>query len=73
MSSTHAIADRAAAVARGRRPARGADGLSAAQRRAVVGVIALGHVAALWAVMQVPAVREAVHEAAPMFVELLAP
>lgn len=73
MPPTVAVPPPAAATLGRRRPARGADGLSPAQRRTVVGVIAFGHVAALWAVMQVPAVRQAVHEAAPMFVELLAP
>jgi periplasmic protein TonB len=55
------------------RPAPASDGLSTAQRRGVVGAIALAHVGAIWAILQVPAVREAVMEAAPMFVELLAP
>lgn len=75
MSSTAAITGSRtrSAQAVGRRPVRPADGLSAAQRRTVVGAIAFGHVAALWAVLQVPAVREAVHDAAPMFVELIAP
>lgn len=49
------------------------DGLSPAQRRGVVAAILLAHVGALWAVLQVPAVREAVMEAAPVFVDLLAP
>ena len=49
------------------------DGLSTTQRRGVIGAIALVHVGAIWAVLQVPAVREAVMEAAPIFVELLAP
>jgi protein TonB len=39
----------------------------------VVGVIAALHVAAIWAVLQVPAVRQTVIEAAPIFVDLLAP
>jgi len=56
-----------------RRPAPAPDGLSTAQRRGVISVIAVAHVGAIWAVLQVPAVREAVMEAAPMFVELLAP
>lgn len=74
MSSTAALAARNDAVARpqGRRPARAPDGLSAGQRRLVIGGIAVAHVAALWAVMQVPAVREAVQGAAPVFVHLLA-
>jgi protein TonB len=56
-----------------RRPAPARDGLSKAQRRGVIGAIAVVHVGAIWAVLQVPAVRDAVIEAAPMFVELLAP
>lgn len=56
-----------------RRPGCAAEGLSSGQRRAVVGGIALVHVVAIWAVLQVPAVRQAVMEAAPVFVELLAP
>ncbi|MBC7993311.1 MAG: energy transducer TonB, partial [Rhizobacter sp.] len=50
-----------------------ADGLSKAQYRAVVCAIALAHIGAIWGVLQVPAVRQAVVEAAPIFVDLLAP
>jgi periplasmic protein TonB len=74
MSSSHAAAvptPRAPLPRRG--PAPGSDGLSTAQRRGVIGAIALVHVGAIWGVLQVPAVREAVMDAAPMFVELLAP
>jgi protein TonB len=56
-----------------RRPAPAADGLSRAQRRGVIGAIALAHGVGIWAILQVPAVRAAVVDAAPMFVELLAP
>lgn len=57
-----------------RRPgARSHDGLGTGPRRVVIGAIAVGHVAAIWGVLQVPAVREAVNEVAPMFVELVAP
>ncbi|HET7793132.1 MAG TPA: energy transducer TonB [Rhizobacter sp.] len=56
-----------------RRPASASDGLSTGQRRGVIGAIALAHVGAIWAILQVPAVREAVMDAAPVFVELLAP
>jgi protein TonB len=49
------------------------DSLSTGQRRGVIGAIALAHVAAIWGILQVPAVREAVVEAAPIFVDLLAP
>ncbi|MEO8151563.1 MAG: energy transducer TonB [Rhizobacter sp.] len=64
------IAPLAAAV---RPPSRESGDLSRSQRRGVVAVIALAHIGALWAVLQVPAVREAVLEAAPIFVDLLAP
>ncbi len=50
-----------------------AEGLSKAQYRAVVCAIALAHIGAIWGVLQVPAVRDAVVEAAPIFVDLLAP
>jgi len=50
-----------------------ADGLSKAQYRGVVCAIALAHIGAIWGVLQVPAVRQAVVEAAPIFVDLLAP
>lgn len=56
-----------------RRPAPARDGLSPSQRRAVVVAIAAAHVAGVWAVLQVPAVRESLAEAAPLFVNLLAP
>jgi len=56
------------------RPTGGsAGGLSRGQLRGVIGAIALVHVAAIWGILQVPAVREAVVEAAPIFVDLLAP
>ncbi|GAB4552886.1 MAG: hypothetical protein Tsb007_07100 [Rhizobacter sp.] len=47
--------------------------MSKLQYRGVVCAIALAHVGAIWGVLQVPAVREAVVEAAPIFVDLLAP
>lgn len=56
-----------------RRPAPRHDGLSPAQYRAVVVGIAVAHVAAIYGVLQVPAVRASVLEAAPIFVNLLAP
>jgi protein TonB len=47
--------------------------LSPAQRRALVaGILAL-HVLGIWALLQVEAVREAVRQAAPIFVSLIAP
>ena len=48
------------------------DDLSLAQRRVIVaGILAL-HVAGVWGLLQVSAVREAVLHAAPMFVDLIA-
>jgi periplasmic protein TonB len=43
------------------------------QRRLMVGGIVLAHVAAVWGLMQISAVREAVLEAAPMFVSRITP
>jgi periplasmic protein TonB len=75
MSSTPPVnaAALSPALAALRRPGQAADGLSKAQYRGVVCAIALAHVGAIWGVLQVPAVREAVVEAAPIFVDLLAP
>lgn len=55
------------------RPGDGADGLSPNQRRLMVGAILAVHVAGVWGLLQVQQVRDAVREAAPMFVNLLAP
>jgi protein TonB len=49
------------------------DGLTAAQRHAMVGAILAAHVAGVWGLLQIREVREAVAEAAPMFVSLVAP
>ena len=56
-------------------PALGAssDALPAGQRRAVVAAILALHGVAGWAVLQVPAVREALADVAPIFVSLIAP
>jgi len=56
-------------------PRRGerADGLSATQRRAMVLAILAAHVAAVYGLLQVRELREAAHEVAPMFVDLIAP
>ncbi|MBT9528495.1 MAG: energy transducer TonB [Rhizobacter sp.] len=62
-----------AVAAAGRPLPLASDGLSKLQYRGVVCAIALAHVGAIWGVLQVPAVREAVVEAAPIFVDLLAP
>lgn len=51
----------------------GADGLSPNQRRMVVVAIFAAHVAGVWGLLQVQQVRDAVREAAPMFVDLIAP
>jgi len=56
-----------------RLPHRHADGLTPAQRRAAVGAIVALHAAAAWGLMQVDAVREAVAEAAPIFVSMIRP
>ena len=50
-----------------------ADELAPASRRAVVFGVAGAHFALAWAALQVPAVREAVAHAAPMFVSLIEP
>jgi periplasmic protein TonB len=49
------------------------DALTPTQRRALLVAIVAIHVAGAWGLMQVAAVREAVLEAAPMFVDLIAP
>ena len=74
-----AAAPRAAAAAVGvvppPLPRRGErqDGLTAAQRHAMVGAILAAHVAGIWGLLQIREVREAVAQAAPMFVSLVAP
>lgn len=55
------------------RPGDGDADLSPGQRRLVVAAILAAHAAGGWALLQVDQVREAVREAAPMFVDLLAP
>jgi periplasmic protein TonB len=50
-----------------------ADGLSLSQRRLMVVAILAAHVAGVWGLLQVQQVRDAVREAAPMFVNLIAP
>ncbi len=47
--------------------------MSPRQSRGLIASVALLHLAAGWALLQVPAVRAAVLEAAPMVVDLLAP
>ena len=49
------------------------DSLSPAQRRLMTAAIVAAHAAGVWGLMQVSEVREAVLEAAPMFVNLIAP
>ena len=49
------------------------DGLSTTQRRAMVAAILAAHVAAVYGLLQVRELREAAHEVAPMFVDLIAP
>ena len=50
-----------------------ADTLSAPQRRLLIAGILAAHAAGVWGLMQVGAVRDAVRDAAPMFVNLIAP
>lgn len=54
------------------RPGSG-DGLTPTQRRMMVAAIVAAHAAGAWGLMQIGAVRDAVLEAAPMFVDLIAP
>ena len=54
-------------------PASHRDDLPGAQRRAAVAAIVALHGVAAWGLLQVDAVRSAVTDAAPIFVELLAP
>ncbi len=49
------------------------DALSDGQRRALVAAIFAAHIVALWALLQVPQVREAVVDAVPIFASLIAP
>ena len=49
------------------------DGLSRGQRRMMIGAVVAAHVALGWGLLQIREVREAVAEAAPMFVSLVAP
>jgi protein TonB len=51
----------------------GADGLSPNQRRLMAVAILAAHVGGVWGLLQVQQVRDAVREAAPMFVNLIAP
>ena len=50
-----------------------ADGLSPNQRRTAVGAIVAVHIVAAWGLMQVKEVRDAVAQAAPIFVDMIAP
>lgn len=54
-------------------PGRGHDELPPATRRALTAGIVAAHVAALWALLQVDAVRQAVAEVAPIVVDIVAP
>lgn len=47
--------------------------LSQPQSRLMIAAVACAHLAGVWALLQVPAVREAVRQVAPMMVELVAP
>jgi periplasmic protein TonB len=62
------------AVHRMRTPAGApADGLTPVQRRSMIAAVLVMHAAAVWGLLQVREVRDAVAEAAPMFVDLIAP
>ncbi len=58
---------------RTRAPSQRHDGLGPGSRRAVVLGIVVLHAAGVYAALQVPAVRQALAEASPMFVSLVAP
>jgi protein TonB len=74
MSSSLAAHALPSAPAPRRRPdLERAAGLSRAQLGAVVGAIGLVHVVGVWALLQVPEVREAAAEVAPIFVNFVAP
>jgi protein TonB len=49
------------------------DGLTSVQRYAVVAAMLAAHFAAIWGLLQIREVREAVADVAPMFVSLIAP
>jgi periplasmic protein TonB len=49
------------------------DRLTPLQRRAMIGAIVAAHVAAIWALLQIREVRDAVADVAPIFVSLVAP
>lgn len=55
------------------RPGAGRDELPPAARHALTAGIVAAHVAALWALLQVDAVRQAVAEVAPIVVDIVAP
>lgn len=56
-----------------RPPARAADELGRSGRHLLIGGVLLAHLAGGWALMQVQSVRDAVAEAAPLMVSLIAP
>lgn len=55
------------------RALRAAPELSRRDARRLVAAVAAAHLAALWALMQVPAVRAVMHDVAPMMIDLVAP
>jgi protein TonB len=69
----HVVASADRAPVRFAAPADFHDGLSAGQRGVMVGAVLAAHVVGGWALLQIREVREAVAEAAPMFVGLVAP
>jgi len=55
------------------RPGGPADDLAPAQRRVLTALILVAHLAAVWGLLQISAVREAVQRVAPIFVSLVTP
>jgi periplasmic protein TonB len=55
------------------RPGERVDGLTPWQRRAMIAGIVAAHAGGVWALLQIDAVRAAVFETAPIFVDLIAP
>ncbi|MBE0546463.1 MAG: hypothetical protein IH627_02155, partial [Rubrivivax sp.] len=47
-------------------------GLSRQESRLMIAAVACTHIAGVWLLLQVPAVREAVRQVAPMMVDLVA-
>ena len=70
--ATPAVAARLPPLPCALRAGTGRDDLSAGQRRWMVSGVVLAHLAGAWGLMQIGAVREAVQQAAPIFVQMMA-